>query len=135
MSVVRTDRNGRRHHVHIDKNGKTDVNGNYAKVTLKKGGFEVNLTTINAAGNAVQPKITTTTCTAYASVSAPITLFNGTGLYAGITGTVKLNETYAIIMPKYASGAKLGQCNMSDNAQPVAQYVAIMGSGTVSFGQ
>jgi hypothetical protein len=63
-----------------------------------------------------------------------VTLLDGTGLYAGITGTLKLTITEAFILPVYASGKNKGQCNESQNAQPVADYGSIIGSGTVSFG-
>ena len=117
----------------IDKNGKTDANGNYVRLTLKKGTFEVNSSTLNAAANAAQPKVNTTTCSGDLTVSDPVTVFNGTGLYAGISGTVKITEMFAFIGPKYASGAKMGQCNMGMNAQPIAQWASITGSGAVRF--
>ncbi len=117
----------------VDKNGKVNANGNYGKITLKKGTFVVNLTTLNAAGNNAQPTINATTCSGYLTVSEPITLFGGTGLYKGIAGTVKITETYAIVLPRFTSGAKKGQCNESNSAQPIAQYSAVIGSGTVRF--
>jgi len=68
-----------------------------------------------------------------ASVSAPVTLLDGTGLYRGITGTLRVTITEAFILPVYATGKNKGQCNESQNAQPVAGYGSIMGTGTVSF--
>ena len=120
----------------IDKNGTPDSNGNYVKVTLHKGGFEINSTALNAKTNNLgsQTPINRATCSMAASVSAPVTLLDGTGLYAGITGTLKLTITEAFILPVYASGKNKGQCNESQNAQPVADYGSIIGSGTVSFG-
>jgi hypothetical protein len=117
----------------IDKNGKTDSNGDYVKITLHKGTFEVNSTTLNAKANKAQPTIYKATCSAQLSVTAPVTLFNGTGLYQGITGTVNITETYAIIGPLYTSGKNKGQCNLSNNAQPIGQWGSITGSGRVSF--
>jgi hypothetical protein len=119
--------------VNIDKNGKTNPNGNYAKVTLKKGTFDVDLTKLQAASNNVQPTTNPMTCSASASVTEPVTLYGGTGLYKGIAGLVKITETFGFIGPVYASGAKKGQCNMSNSAQPLAQYVSITGTGTVKF--
>ena len=66
-------------------------------------------------------------------MSAPVTLLDGTGLYSGITGTLHVTITEAFILPVYASGKNKGQCNESQNAQPVAAYGSIIGSGTVSF--
>ena len=118
----------------IDKNGKPDENGNYVKVTLRKGTFEIDSTALNKKTANPRPQVASdTTCSVSASGSAPVTLFNGTGLYKGIAGTVKITETFAFIVPKFTSGAKKGQCNMSNSAQPIAQYSSIIGSGTVRF--
>ena len=46
----------------IDKNGKTDNNGNYVRITLKKGTFEVNSTALNAKTNHAQPMTNRATC-------------------------------------------------------------------------
>lgn len=73
------------------------------------------------------------TCSGYGTVTAPVTLLKGTGLYAGISGTVQITETFAFIGPKYTTGARKGRCNQSDSAQPLAQYGAIIGIGTVTF--
>jgi hypothetical protein len=115
----------------IDKNGKTDSNGNYINVTLHKGTFEINSTTLDAKANSSQPTFYKATCSALDSVTGPVTLFNGTGLYKGISGTLSITETYAFISPLSTSGENKGQCNLS--AQPISQYSSITGSGTVSF--
>jgi hypothetical protein len=117
----------------IDQNGKADPNGNFVKITLKKGTFEVDSTTLNAAANKMQPAMNPMTCSAALSASDPVTLFDGTGLYKGIAGTVKITETFAFVLPTFTSGAKKGQCNESNSAQPIAQYSAITGLGAVKF--
>jgi hypothetical protein len=117
----------------IEKNGTPNSNGNYVKVMLQKGGFEINSATLNAKGNKAQPTFNTTTCSAALSVAGPVTLFNGTGLYTGIAGTLTVTETAAFILPRYTSGKNKGKCNTSNNAQPVNQYASIMGTGTLSF--
>jgi hypothetical protein len=117
----------------IDKNGKADPSGNYVKITLKQGAFEIDSTMLNAAANKAQPTVTKATCSAYFSVSGPVTLLGGTGMYKGIAGTVKITQTFAIIFPRYTSGANKGQCNESANVQPIAQYGSITGAGTVRF--
>jgi len=45
----------------------------------------------------------------------------------GITGTPHITERFAGIGPRYASGPKKGQCNMSNNAQPIAFWGSITG--------
>jgi hypothetical protein len=123
------------HTLTINKNGTPDPNnGNYVRITLQKGTFEVDSTTLNAKANKAQPTLNKATCSAALSVTGPVTLFSGTGLYVGITGTVSITETYAFILPQYTSGINKGQCNTSSNSlQPISQYASITGTGTVSF--
>jgi uncharacterized membrane protein len=115
----------------INKNGTTDPNGNYVRITLQKGTFEVNSTTLNATANKAQPTGDPTTCSGSLSVSGPVTLFNGTGLYRGIAGTVNITETFAFIASRYTTGKHKGLCN--ESAQPLSEYGSITGTGTVSF--
>jgi hypothetical protein len=119
--------------LNINANGTTDPNGNYAKITLQKGTFEVNLTTINAISNKAQPTFYAGSCSALFSAKGPIGLLDGTGDYKGISGTLIVTETFALIMPRYSSGAHIGQCNMSNSAQPAAEDGAISASGNVGF--
>ena len=117
----------------IDKSGTPDTNGNYVKVTLQKGGFEINSTTLDAKANKAQPTFDAATCSAWLSVAGPVTLFNGTGLYKGIAGTLTVSETAVFILARYTSGKNKGRCNTTNNAQPLKQYASITGAGTVSF--
>jgi hypothetical protein len=118
----------------IDKDGKVDSNGNYVKIRLKKGTFEVNSVALNKKTNSAPPTLVNrTTCSYGFGASGPVTLFNGTGLYAGISGTLRITQTFAAVGPPHMSGPKKGQCNMSNNAQPLAIYGSILGKGTVKF--
>jgi hypothetical protein len=117
----------------IDKNGNTDANGNYVRVTLQKGTFEINSTALDAELNKAQPNIDKPTCSYWLSASDPVTVFNGTGLYEEISGTVSITITFAGYGPLYASGKHKGECNTSENAQPSDQYSSIVGTGTISF--
>jgi hypothetical protein len=112
-------------------NGTPDVNGNYVKIELHKGGFMVNSTALNKKSNGAQPVANATTCSGWLSVSDPVTLFDGTGLYKGISGTVNITETFSFVAPVNASGPNAGKCN--ENGQPLGFYASIVGSGTVSF--
>jgi hypothetical protein len=119
----------------INQNGTVNPNGNYVKITLQHGGFEVNSVALNKAVNAAPPMMTNaTTCSVVFGGSGPNTLFHGTGMYVGITGTIQVTERFAGIGPRYTSGPKKGQCNMSNSAQPLAFYGSITGMGKVSFG-
>lgn len=118
----------------IDKDGKPDPNsGNYGKITLSKGTFEINRTTLDADANKVSPPVDQATCSAELSVTGPVTTFDGTGLYKGISGTVNVTESYGFIGSFYTSGKKKGQCNESNNAPTVAQLGTVVGTGTVKF--
>jgi hypothetical protein len=112
----------------VDKNGKADPNGAFEKVSLKQGGFWVDATGLNKKLNSAQPQINTANCSVVGGATAPVKLFNGTGAYAGIGGTVKITVTFAAILPR-----KNGKCNFANSAQPVSQYQSITGSGSASF--
>jgi hypothetical protein len=117
----------------VDKNGKTDTNGNYEKVTLQQGSFLVNATKANAKFNHPKATVNTATCSVSATATGPVTLSSGTGLYAGISGTLQITVRFAFIGPRLSSGPHKGQCNESNNAPSLAQYQSITGSGRVSF--
>ncbi len=118
----------------IDRNGKTDSNGNYVRITLQHGTFEVDSTTLNAKTNHARPSVDRATCSFRFTGTGPVTLFNGTGLYKGIKGKVMITISFGGIGPFYKSGPHKGQCNMSDSAPLLAQYGSISGPGTVAFG-
>ena len=117
----------------MDKDGKVDPNGDYGEAILQKGTIEVNLTKFNAVTNNAQPSIDKTTCSAAFTGTGPVTFVSGTGLYKGISGTLDLTATFAAIFPRFATGKDKGQCNLSNSAQPVAEWGSITGKGTVSF--
>ena len=118
----------------INKDGTVNASGEYVKVALQKGGFEVNAVAFNTGLEKLQPSLNAATCTVWATGSGPVTLSDGTGTYAGISGTITMATSFAEIGPRFATGPKKGQCNMSNNAQPVAQFMGdITGSGAVSF--
>jgi hypothetical protein len=101
---------------------------------LKHGGFEVNNVAITNKANSAPPTTNSkATCSFSVSVSGPETLFNGTGMYAGIKGVAHVTQTIAGIGPRYASGPKKGQCNPSNNATPLAFFASVIGTGTVTF--
>ncbi len=117
----------------IDKNGKTDPNGEFQKVTLQRGTFTVDATALGKKLATAPMHVNAATCSANFSVSASASLSQGTGHYLGIGGRLKLTATFAGIAGRYKSGAKKGQCNFSDSAPPVAQYTSVIGSGPVTF--
>ena len=105
------------------------------KAVLHKGTFEVDLNAISKKLQQAKPTVeNTTTCSFVFAATAPAKLFNGTGLYKGISGTVTLTETFAGYGPFYTTGAHKGACNTSPNSVPVAQWASVTAVGTVSFG-
>ncbi len=118
----------------INKAGTPNPNGNYVKIALQKGGFEVNSVALNKKTNTAPPLMENmATCSVVFGATGPTTLFNGTGAYTGITGTIIITEKFAGVGPWYTSGAKKGQCNTTSNMPPVGFYGSITGTGKVSF--
>jgi hypothetical protein len=118
----------------VDKNGKPDLNGNFVKVTLKKGTFEIDSTALNKKMANPRPQIASdVTCSVAASGSGSVKLFNGTGLYQGIAGTVNVTMTFTGVGQRYQSGAKKGQCEHNSNGTPLAMLGSVIGRGTVHF--
>lgn len=107
--------------------------GVYGIATLKKGTFEVNLTKIEKKVNSAKPSFNRSTCSVEISATAPAKISNGTGLYKGVSGSVRLTEAFAFIGPRYTKGPKKGQCNMSNKAKPVDVMGTVYGKGTVRF--
>jgi hypothetical protein len=112
-----------------NSSGQPSKNGGYQKLLLKKGAILVNSTQFNAELNSTNPPLNNTNCSTTFNFSAPIPIVSGTGAYVGITGSFTLTAQFGAIVPK----TKSGSCNTSNNANPVAQYTSIIGSGTVSF--
>jgi len=111
----------------IDKNGTVNVNGNYEKVVLKKGTFIINSVALDKSTSNAQPTINSSNCSVSESASGSVSLFDGTGAYAGIKGTLSVEVTFAGIIPT----SKNGKCN--GNAQPLGVFGTITGSGPVTF--
>ncbi len=119
--------------VNIDKSGKVDPNGVYVKVDLEKGTFEINAAALNAKLAKLAPAIDAATCSGEASGRDSVSLLDGGGLYKGMSGTLDVTATFAFIGPRFTSGKKKGQCNLSNSAQPLHQYSSIAGAGIVKF--
>ena len=100
-------------------------------VTLRHGGFELNVSALVAEAGKSEPSLNPVTCSGVSSASAPAPILDGTGQYQGIAGTVKVTETIAFILPRYASGPHKNDCN--NNTRPIDDYSSITGSGTVKF--
>jgi hypothetical protein len=114
----------------VNSSGKPTKNGKYKLLVLKKGTILLNTTQLNAAVNNANPTtFNSTTCSGSFAGTAPVPTVSGTKAYAGISGSVNITVTFAIVLP-----LTKGKCNTNTNANPIAQYGSVSGSGTVSFG-
>jgi hypothetical protein len=119
--------------INIDKNGKVDTNGNYIKVKLQKGTFEIDTTAVNKQFASGVPQVAShATCSGAFMASGPVKFFNGTGLYKGISGTANVTVTVGGVGPRYKNGPKKGQCN-EQASYPHGHFGVVTGQGTVSF--
>lgn len=105
----------------------SNVSENIGMVTTSAGTFKVNLRELNhAAGTG---GLNAKSCSGAFTVTAPITLFDGTGAYKGIKGTIKLQTTFAAIFSATDNGA----CNAGPTATPLSSLSFFQGQGSVSF--
>ena len=113
----------------VNASGEPTKNGNYKLLKLKKGTILINGTQLNAALNNASPtEFNSTTCSGSFTATAPVPIVSGTKAYAGISGTANITVTFAVVLP-----LTKGTCNTNTNANPIAQYGSIAGTGTVSF--
>jgi hypothetical protein len=107
----------------VDHEGR----GNFNKIVLTKGSFEVNTAKLTAKIHPVSEDLAD--CSIVVAGSGPVTTLHGTGAYKGIHGTIKVNFTDAIVF-KVKKG---GKCSPSPTAPQKASVTEITGSGRVSF--
>jgi hypothetical protein len=105
----------------------------FGTATLKKGTIKIDLTAITAKVDKANPTVNAATCSLAITETAAAPVVSGTGLYAGIHGTIRLTESFGFIGSTYKSGAKKGKCNMSNSAPALAEMGTVYGTGTVSF--
>jgi hypothetical protein len=115
------------------KSGKVDPNGKYVHIVLQHGTFKVNAVAFNNRAAKTQPKSNFTTCTSWATFSGPVTLFGGTGAYAGISGRIRITTSFAAVFPRNTSGPHKGQCKRGNRVAPLDAFnAAITGSGNIT---
>lgn len=109
-------------------------NNDYVKITVHQGAtvgssLEANVTALTDKANKASFPIDKAACTSEGTITGTATLIDGTGDFKGISGMLNVTMTFAWTMPRYATGAKKGQC---DGPEAVL-YELVEGSGTVSF--
>jgi hypothetical protein len=112
----------------IAARGETsNVSENIGMVTTPNGTFKVNLRELNHAMGT--GGLNQKTCSGAFMATAPVTLFDGTGAYKNIKGTIKLTTTFAAIFSRTDNGT----CNAGPTATPLSALSFFQGKGTVSF--
>lgn len=115
----------------VNTSGKADKKGTYTKFFLKYGTILVDSSAVQTAIQKVAAPpadLNDVTCSGSAVATADVPIVSGTKAYAGITGSVSVSIDFALVLP-----LTKGKCDLNTNANPVAQYGSITGSGTVSF--
>ncbi len=111
----------------------TDQSGVSAKanrIVLSKGTFEVDTSAIQKEFRTAKPRGNyAKNCGVVLAANAPVTLFNGTGAYKGITGKVNLTITNAAVLPRTSNG----KCDESPNSVAVGEVTISQGFGAISF--
>jgi hypothetical protein len=113
-------------------NGAADANGTRVKVALSHGTFEVDTTAFHRNLNKLQPTVNKADCSVWGTGAGNVTVGEGTGAYAGISGTIRMSTSFAAIFPRFRSGAKKGQCDL--NGAPTASFEeSLVGSGQITL--
>jgi hypothetical protein len=108
-------------------NDHQSANGNTAKIVLKKGSFEANLTKLDAKIHPITQDLSD--CSVVLAGTAPIALSHGTGAYKGIHGSLTVHVINAIVF-KVKKGAK---CSPGPTAPELTAVEQVTGSGRVSL--
>jgi hypothetical protein len=115
--------------VTVRRDGTTDPeHSSELRLRLKHGSFRLNIASLERKlVSATSRWSSTPTCSFHVSVSAPTAVVagSGTGLYRGISGSVRMTATIDEVDVKPCPGG---------TSRFVSQLIFIVGSGTVAFG-
>jgi hypothetical protein len=118
--------------VHANSSGKPSKKGIFTLLELKKGTILVNTTQLDKDVNNASltgGTFNNTTCSGYVPTTDPVPVVEGTKAYKGISGSVSITLTFAVVVP-----LQKGKCNLSQSGpNPSAQYGSTVGTGTVTF--
>jgi hypothetical protein len=115
----------------IDRDGRPDINGDYAKVILSGGSFRIDGRQLTRSVKPMAPS-NNRTCSVVLAGSGPVPVYDGTGAYAGIHGTLHGTARFGAVVSRYRSGPRAGRCNQSQSAVASVLGSLIM-SGRVAF--
>ena len=72
-----------------------------ATETLTKGTIKLDLTAVAKEASSGNPVVDEATCSGSLTVSAPAPIIGGTGLYAGVQGSVTITESFGFVGSTY----------------------------------
>ncbi|MGH2851900.1 MAG: hypothetical protein ACRDLP_14945 [Solirubrobacteraceae bacterium] len=120
--------------VSTDANGKPDASGNFDTITLQHGSFELDETALNQhLQTATKQAVSKATRSGEESGSGTVTVIDGKGAYAQISGTLNITVVEAFVAPRYKSGAHKGTCEFDANVLPLAEYATAHATGVIRF--
>jgi hypothetical protein len=102
--------------------------GHQGDIVLSRGSFKANTAALDKLLSG-EGSFDAATCSFFIKATAPVTVYGGTGAYAGISGTVNVTAT----VNEIATRTSDGKCNTSNNAASLSTISVVKGSGTVSF--
>lgn len=114
-------------YIQVNANGTPNPNGSYLKINLHNGTIEVKFT----AATIRHKTPFKATCSGLFSERTPSVVLNGTGQYAGISGTLEFTATHVLLSARHATGPDAGQCNHADI---IAEYNSVGATGSVRLG-
>lgn len=118
--------------VSVNRKGRPDRNGDYAKLVLASGSFELDgrqlLSALRPVGGPYPAS-----CSIVLAGSAKVLVFNGTGAYRQISGTLSATSRAGLLGKRFTGGPHKGQCEEGPNAPTVALLGWIDLTGTVSL--
>ena len=112
----------------IGDHGQSMAKGKDVKLTLSKGTLTLNATKLNQAITKAfkHATVNKANCSVSATGTATIPFVNGTGQYAGASGSARITVSIGLIKPR-----KAGKCEM--HVKPVAFQQLVSGTGSVTF--
>jgi hypothetical protein len=114
-----------------NKYGKPDSNADYEEVVLRRGTLLLDERDLTNRHWTYDTNVAD--CSSTVISQHPVPVLDGTGKYAGISGTLSGVATEAMLAPRYKSGKFKGQCSQTTKVGPARHIGTMNGSGAVTF--
>jgi hypothetical protein len=114
-----------------DAHGTANPKDNYQEAVLGHGTFLLDENALNAA----RPKggLNRSTCLLALTFKAAVPVLLGTGMYAGIRGSLQGVAEVRYHVPRYSSGKRRGECNPLAKPPPGVYSATMTGRGSVTY--